>query len=285
MKLVTWNVQWCCGVDLVVEPARIVAEAKRLADFDVLCLQEIADNFPDPRLAGSAGEDQFAEIARLLPGYVAVSGVAVDHPAENGARRRFGNMILSRLPVRQAYRHPLPFPVDPGQNGMPRIAVEAVVQAPFGDVRIVTTHLAWYSRRQRSAQVQRLRDVYAEGSGHARLGTVVDTSGGPFQTYLRPASTIVTGDFNLEPEDPDHARMLAPFDDGTPPLFDAWELAHPGVAHPTSFCLYMKMEPGGPELHCDYVFVSDDLRSRVRSIRVDHETQASDHQPVIVEIA
>jgi endonuclease/exonuclease/phosphatase family metal-dependent hydrolase len=79
--------------------------------------------------------------------------------------------------------------------------------------------------------------------------------------------------------------MLTPFADGTPPLFDAWELAHPGVAHPTSFCLYMKMEPGGPELHCDYVFVSDDLRPRVRSIRVDQETQASDHQPVVVEFA
>ena len=44
----------------------IVAEAKRIADFDVLCLQEIADNFPDPRLAGSDGEDQFAVLASLL---------------------------------------------------------------------------------------------------------------------------------------------------------------------------------------------------------------------------
>ena len=34
-------------------------------------------------------------------------------------------MILSRLPVRQVYRHLLPSPVDPGVNGMPRIAVEA----------------------------------------------------------------------------------------------------------------------------------------------------------------
>jgi hypothetical protein len=49
-------------------PARIVAEATRIADFDVLCLQEIADNFPDPELGGSAGEDQFAVLAALLPG-------------------------------------------------------------------------------------------------------------------------------------------------------------------------------------------------------------------------
>ena len=52
MKLITWNVQWCRGVDQKVDAARVVAEALRLADFDVLCLQEIADNFPDPRLPG-----------------------------------------------------------------------------------------------------------------------------------------------------------------------------------------------------------------------------------------
>jgi len=44
MKLITWNVQWCRGVDGRVDPARIVAEAKRHADFDVLCVQAIADN-------------------------------------------------------------------------------------------------------------------------------------------------------------------------------------------------------------------------------------------------
>src|SRR5664279_642803 len=110
MKLITWNVQWCRGVDRKVDPARVVAEARRLADFDVLCLQEIADNFPDPLLGGSAGEAQFALLASLLPGYTAVPGIAVDQQGDDGRRRRFGNMILSRLPVQQAYRHLLPYP-------------------------------------------------------------------------------------------------------------------------------------------------------------------------------
>ena len=69
MKLITWNVQWCRGVDGRVDPARIIAEARSLVDFDVLCLQEIADNFPDPRLASNTDEDQFAMLAALLPGY------------------------------------------------------------------------------------------------------------------------------------------------------------------------------------------------------------------------
>ena len=284
MKLITWNVQWCRGVDGRVDPARIAAEARALDDFDVLCLQEIADNFPDPRLAGNTDEDQFQTLAALLPGYTAAPGIAVDHPAEGGGRRRFGNMILSRLPVRQIYRHLLPSPVDAGKNGMPRVAVEACVTAPFGDVRVITTHLEYYSQRQREAQVEALRTIYAEGHGHARAGAIVDATGGPFHTHLRPAATIITGDFNLEPDNPLHARMGAPFADGTPPLVDAWQVAHPGVPHPSTFKIYEKQVPGEPESRCDFIFVSEHLKARVSGVRVDQATQAADHQPVILTL-
>jgi len=285
MKLITWNVQWCRGVDGKVDPARIVRHAKAIADFDVLCLQEIANNYPEPLLAGSRGENQFAELARLLPGYAPVPGVAVDVPAPAGARRHFGNMILSRLPVGQVFRHLLPYPVDPGVNGMPRIAVEAVIDAASGPVRVITTHLEYYGKKKRTAQVEALRTIYAEGSGHARLGGIVDTSGGPFHTRPRPASTIITGDFNLEPDDPLHARMGASFADGTPPLRDAWEVAHPGVTHASTFKIYEKQAPDEPELHCDFIFVSADLAPRVRMVRVDQKTQASDHQPVLLDVS
>jgi endonuclease/exonuclease/phosphatase family metal-dependent hydrolase len=284
MKLITWNVQWCRGVDGEVDAVRIVRHARALADFDVLCLQEIANNYPDPRLPGSAGENQFAQIAELLSGYQPVPGVAVDVPAEKGGRRHFGNMILSRLPVGQVFRHLLPYPVDPGVNGMPRIALEAVISAPFGDVRVITTHLEYYGRLKRTAQVEALRAIYAEGSGHARHGSIVDTEGGPFHTRLRPSGTIITGDFNLEPDDPLHARIIVPFDDGTPQLIDAWETAHRGEPHPATFKIYEKEVPDEPEQHCDFIFVSADLRSRVRDVRVDQKTQASDHQPVLLEL-
>jgi endonuclease/exonuclease/phosphatase family metal-dependent hydrolase len=91
MKLITWNVQWCRGIDLVVDPARIVREAQRLADFDVLCLQEIADNYPDPRLGGSTGEDQFGRLAGLLPGL----------HADRGRRGRPAGRRRAPAPVRQ----------------------------------------------------------------------------------------------------------------------------------------------------------------------------------------
>ena len=53
MKLITWNVQWFCGLDDVVSVERVVDEARAMADFDVLCLQEVAIDYP--RLTGGAG--------------------------------------------------------------------------------------------------------------------------------------------------------------------------------------------------------------------------------------
>ena len=67
MKLITWNIQWCRGCDGHVDPVRIINTARGLADFDVLCLQEVSDGFPG--LAGSVGENQFSLLASLLPGY------------------------------------------------------------------------------------------------------------------------------------------------------------------------------------------------------------------------
>jgi endonuclease/exonuclease/phosphatase family metal-dependent hydrolase len=285
MILITWNVQWCRGVDGNVDPARIVSEAKRLADFDVLCLQEIADGYPDPRLAGSDGEDQFARLAALLPQYTAIPGVAVDQPGDGPRRRRFGNVILSRLPVRQVYRYLLPYPCDPGVPGMPRIAIEAVVATRGDPIRVITTHLEYYSGRQRMAQVEALRAIYAEGHAYARDGGVTVTDGGPFQTFVRPRGAVITGDCNFEPDSAEHARMLAPIGDGTPPLVDAWEVLRPGEPHPATFKIYEKKRPDEPELHCDFIFVGDELRSRLRSIDVDQKTQASDHQPVVLALA
>ncbi len=285
MILITWNVQWCRGVDGNVDPGRIVDTARSIADFDVLCLQEVADYYPDPRLPGSRGGNQFGELARRLPGYSAIEGIAVDQPAEAGRRRRFGNMILSRLPVGQVYRHLLPYPCEPGVPGMPRGAIEAVVSAPFGDIRVITTHLEYYSQRARFAQIDALRTIYADGYDHALHAIRSGSETGPFETFPRPRATIICGDCNFEPDWPEHARMLATISAGTPPLVDAWQHLHPGKPHPATFRIYEKEKPGDPELHCDLVFVNADAAAHVRALDIEKKTQASDHQPVIVTLA
>lgn len=160
MQLVTWNIQWGRGADGRVDLDRVVAHARRLVDFDVLCVQEVSAGYPE--LPGCDGRDQFQYLADLLPGYTAVVGVATDTPHPAGGRRTFGNMIFSRFPVQQVFRHLLPWPADPDVLRMQRIALEATLNTPLGLVRVTTTHLEYYSSRQRMSQIERLRQLHQE---------------------------------------------------------------------------------------------------------------------------
>jgi endonuclease/exonuclease/phosphatase family metal-dependent hydrolase len=285
MKLLSWNVQWCRGVDGRVDPERIAREARAMADADVICLQEVARHFDT--LAGSQGEDQFQALAAAFPGYTAIEGIAVDVPGEGGAtaaRRQFGNLLLSRLPLRQAWRHLLPWPADASHADMQRVAIEVVVEAPdVGDVRVTTTHLAYYSAAQRLAQVDGLRELHATAQGHGRPPERADVSRGPFHWRSRPAAGIVTGDFNCEPGSPGHARMLAPFDDGTPAFRDAWAVAHGAQAHAPTVGLFDTVQ-WPRRFACDFVFVSADLAPRVKAFEIDTASSASDHQAQVLTL-
>jgi endonuclease/exonuclease/phosphatase family metal-dependent hydrolase len=283
MKIVTWNIQWCLGVDGRVDPARIAAHARAFADFDVLCLQEVAADFP--ALKGSSGEDQFATFAALLPGFTAVPGIAVDNAGPDGRRRRFGNLILSRLPVLRAVRTALPWPADAVKRSMPRLLLEAWIEAPFGPLRVMTTHLEYYSAVQRAAQVEAVRARHAEACGHTLAHIPRDASEGPFGSPPHTVSTVLTGDFNFRPVDPLHARLTAPFDaPGTPALEDVWQRLHPGVEQPPTVGVHDR-EQWPEAFACDFLSASADLRPRLRAIAVDGSTAASDHQPMMVELA
>jgi len=281
LTLLQWNVQWCRGINGRVDAARIASVAEEIADPDIACFQEVGVNFAP--LAGSSGEDQVALLRELFPGYQVFFGYGVDVPDDLGGRRLFGNLVLTRLPVRRVQRHSLPWPADPDKPSMPRIAIEALIEAPFGPLRVTTTHLEYYSGVQRSAQVERLRELHAEACARVAAAPSARYQSGPFAPLGSTASAIVTGDFNLPPQDPMYARMLAPFEEGTPRLLDAWHIANPGVAHPPTFCLHGR-EHGAAPYCCDFAFVTEDLAPRVRSVRIDRETQASDHQPVVLEL-
>ena len=286
MKLLSWNIQWCRGVDGHVDAARIARTIRELADPDVICLQEIARGFD--ALAGSAGQDQFALLAAAFAGYTAVEGTAVDLPHEAGRRRQFGNLLLSRLPVRQVWRHLLPWPADPRHADMQRVAVEAVIEAPtdlsdMGDLRVTCTHLGFYSAAQRLAQCDGLRALHAAAQGHQRPPERADTSRGPFHWRPRPGAGIVCGDFNCEPDSPGHARMLAPFDDATPPFRDAWQVAHGDAPHAHTVGLFDTVQWPRP-FACDFAFVSADLAQRVSEVAVDHASDASDHQALVLTL-
>jgi endonuclease/exonuclease/phosphatase family metal-dependent hydrolase len=282
MKLVTWNTQWCCGIDGVVSPKRIVDGARAIPgfdDFDVLCLQEIAVNYP--RLEGDAGHDQPAQIAQLLPGFQVFFAPAVDE-WEGGERRRFGNLIATRLPVALVRHHPLPYPAHGGVRSMPRVcAVVTVIDPALGPVRVMTTHLEYYSKKQRMAQAHALRSLHAEYAAQAASPPKRSRDGSPFQAKVHTAEAILCGDFNLEPHEPEYAALTQPSPGAQ--LHDAWRVLNGHAPHEPTFRLFDRRY--GPQpIACDFVFVSEGLKSRVKKLSIDSVTQVSDHQPVAVEL-
>lgn len=280
LVIVTWNVQWGRGVDGVVDLARTIEHARALGNFDVLCLQEVADNFPG--LAGNDARDQFAEIAALLPGFTAIEGCAVDIAAPEGGRRRFGNLILSRLPVTSARRVALPWPADPRRDSMPRLLLEATVETARGPLRIGTTHLEYYSEVQRKAQVRRIRELHEEACERALHPPPERSDANPtFEMPPQATRSVLVGDFNFQPASAEYEDIQRPIAEG-PRYRDAWSVVHGERRHAPTFCVHDRKEGEKPYC-CDYAFVSEDVA--IDDLYADVHTQASDHQPLRLTLA
>jgi endonuclease/exonuclease/phosphatase family metal-dependent hydrolase len=233
-------------------------------------------------LKGHPSADQFAELATLLPEMTVIDAIGSDLPSlrdGRAPRRQFGNAIATRLPVRQVLRHSLPWPADPAKPSMLRVALEAVLDTGVGPLRVISTHLEFYSEKQRLAQVERLRELHREACDHARHPAKAEKPDSPFADTARPMSAILCGDFNSAFEEAAYCRMLEPAADA-PAFADAWSCAHPGEPRAATVGLYDHEQwPDGP-FACDFIFVTDDLAPRVTACDVNQHSRASDHQPM-----
>ena len=261
--ILTWNIQNGKGCDGVIDLPRIARVIKAMGGADVICLQEIARN--DQAFDG--GADQVAELAHLFNGFETVFG-----PALSRGERQYGNLVLSRLPVLQAFNHLLPHPAEPGIKHMQRQAIEVVVQTPGGPLRVMTTHLEYYSAAHRAAHVERLRAIQREVAENELRPAKPAAS--PYDAMPRPASLVLCGDFNLAPDDPQYAALFSE------PLLDAWRQFRKGEPDPSSTGLFDRAQwPMGG--HCrDYFAVTEDVAARIAGIEMDAATDASDHQPL-----
>lgn len=266
--ILTWNIQCGLGCDGRVDLSRIARVAAAMGEADVLCFQEVSRN--DPEIAG--GADQVAGLQALFPRYVALFGVALDRQGGGDARRQFGNLVLSRLPVLQVFRHLLPHPAVGGIKHMQRQAIEVVVDTRAGPLRIVTTHLEYYSATHRAAQIERLRALHAEVADNE--ANPPKPAASPYDPVPRPASLVLCGDLNFLPHEDEYRALFAP------PLLDAWRVARGAEPHPPSTGLYDRRQwPMGG--HCrDYFAVTADVAQRVVEVAIDTTTDASDHQPL-----
>jgi endonuclease/exonuclease/phosphatase family metal-dependent hydrolase len=280
--ILTWNIQCGLGVDGRVDLVRIADVVRSMTDADVICLQEVS-RF-NPELDGGENVDQVAALAALFPEYRPVFGAAIDRLGDRtGERRQFGNMILSRHPVLQIFRHQLPQPAPESTcKHMPRQALETVVETNEAPLRITTTHLEFHSEVQRLAQaheLHRIHDDVVANRGYA----VHAPPAGPYEAAARPADAVLCGDFNAAPDDPVYDTLLLPVrGEDSDRYRDAWRTAHGETPHaPTCGIHDTKQWPQGP--HCrDFFFTTGAPTKRIREVRVNEETAASDHQPVVL---
>lgn len=281
MRLLSWNIQWGRGADGRVDLARTVAAIRACGELDVICLQEVACGLRG--LPGGGGEDGLTVLEQAFPEFSAIFGPALDLPGADGGRARFGNLLLSRLPVGQVFRHLLPAPPDAHSLSMQRACIEAVIETASGPLRVLTTHLEYHSARQRGAQVEALRALQAEVASQA--GAALPPAGklDAFAPWPRPARAVLCGDFNFEPQAAEHARLRAALASGLPAWCDAWQACHPRRGHAPTVGLHGAAWPGR-RFCCDYFFVSADLRAQLRSLQVIEATAASDHQPLLLEL-
>ncbi len=277
MIFVSYNIQWGTGKDGRVDLPRLAGE---IGAADVIALQEV-----DRYWTRSQKTDQAAELAALFPEHNWVYGPAMDldgsvRDADGrlvNRRRQFGNMLLARPAILSSRNHLLPKIALPEKASLQRAALEAVIDAPSGPLRVYSVHLNHTAAEERLLQVARLRAIVtgAPAEGGAWSGRDYDPVwevDGPQPPM--PARAILLGDFNLKPDSEEYAALRA----GPDGLVDAWR----ALGHKEGPGWTCHEEDGGWRI--DYALVTPDLEDRLRAISVDHAAQGSDHQPIRVEI-
>jgi endonuclease/exonuclease/phosphatase family metal-dependent hydrolase len=103
---------------------------------------------------------------------------------------------------------------------------------------------------------------------------------GLFRRSICPRETVMCGDFNERVDGPAY-RMLTETE-----FSDAWRHLYGDRPHPPT-CGVHDHEQWQEGPHCrDYFFLSRDHAGiRAVSLRVDQVADASDHQPLLLEIA
>jgi endonuclease/exonuclease/phosphatase family metal-dependent hydrolase len=138
VRVVTYNIHSCIGVDRRYDPSRISTVLREI-DADIACLQEV-----DARRRSERHADQWAYLG-VATGCRVVTGTGVCQP-----RLRFGNAILSRFPVLAARL------IDLTVAGHePRGAIDADLLIGERLLRVIATHfgLRAADRRQQANQL------------------------------------------------------------------------------------------------------------------------------------
>ncbi|MEJ2522443.1 MAG: endonuclease/exonuclease/phosphatase family protein [Gammaproteobacteria bacterium] len=239
LRIMSYNVHSCIGMDGQLDVERI-ARVIALSSPDVVALQEL-----DVGRARTGGLDQAHLIARLLKMEFHF------HPALHIEEERYGDAILTHLPMRLVKAAALPGLV--GRPDLePRGAIWVAVEAYGREIQVLNTHLGLL-RSERRVQVEALLGDEWLGHPHCR------------------SPVVLMGDFNALPGS-DVCRRVRDR------LHDA-QAADKGRRAKNTF-------PGRfPAVRIDHVFV--DQAVGVAGVEVPASTlarMASDHLPLVADL-
>jgi endonuclease/exonuclease/phosphatase family metal-dependent hydrolase len=237
MRVMTYNAHSCIGTDGQLSPRRI-ADVIAHSSPDVVALQEL-----EVGRARTGRVDQAQRIAEYLE---------MDfhfHPAVQFEEERFGDAILSRLPMRLRHAGPLPA----GRSRIERRgALWTTITANDQEIQMLNTHLG-LRHAERIAQTEAL-------FGPEWLGS----------TKCQPPM-ILCGDFNSLPGSRVHRRCLRTLRD----VHRCLAVQRPRRTYPTRY----------PLISIDHVFLSAEFHvHHVEVPRTALTRVASDHFPLIVEL-
>ena len=149
VKVVTYNIHTCVGVDRRYDPSRIGAVLREI-DADIACLQEV-----DARHRNDWYANQWAYLGEAT-GCRVITGAGIrEH------RARFGNAILTRFPVLAARA------IDLTVAGYePRGAIDADILIGERVLRVLATHFGLHAAERR-LQANRLMAALGEPAATA----------------------------------------------------------------------------------------------------------------------
>jgi endonuclease/exonuclease/phosphatase family metal-dependent hydrolase len=239
LRVMTYNVHSCIGLDGKVDierVARVIAQANP----DVVALQEL-----DVGRDRSLGLDQAQLIARYLQMEFHF------HPAMHMEEERYGDAILTRLPLRLIKAGPLPGLADKPKLE-PRGAIWAAVEFNGQEVQIINTHLG-LQPRERLAQIDCL--LGKDWLGHPDCR-------GP---------VVLCGDLNAQPNSQVCRRIAAQLQDSQTVLAQH----RPAGTFPSRFAA----------LRIDHIFVSRTVAVTAIAIPGSQLAKvASDHLPLLAQL-
>ncbi len=296
MKFVTYNIQYGLGRDGRYDldrTARVVEGA------DVIALQEVERFWKRSGMA-----DQVAELTDRLPDHYWVFGPGLDVDAsyrdESGhlvnRRRQHGTMLMSRTPIISSRSFPLPKYGALKQYSKHLALLEGVIKTPAGPIRLYSVHLNVLSKDTRAPQIEAILNVHARASGeggawsggHPKPASGWTEGGEP----PMPREVVLMGDMNITPDSSEYDSFIGPMSprhgrlnrrDG---FVDAWVAAgHAEDEGVTYQANAESTEPGQEDgRRLDYCFVTAGLADRVCGAHIDQVADASDHQPLWVDI-